>query len=142
MIRNLCILAVATTTVSAQAARYKINGNDKLILAQAVGTRIHNPAESVAQNFFDEAEDQDYSTWVTQLSKACFSDDTVPGKNAVKWYTDLSASKKHYELVREGPTVRSNQKILYFAPSDSNKMTERQVVLVKEHGQWKVFSMR
>ena len=141
IIAALFISISLVSLVNAQAVRYKITSHEELAWAQHPEDGYKDKARAIAQNFFDQASRKNYHVWLEQLSDECFINDSIPKKETTKWWSDLTVKKQTYEFTHEGPSVNARLKILYFAPGKNKNKGEKQVVMVKEHGEWKVYSM-
>lgn len=138
LIMLLCLLPF----VNAQVARYKITTHNELAWAQHSDMGYTDRAMTMAQKFLDQTSYENYGEWLQQLSKECFINDSTPKKEIQQWWSELSKKKQTYEFTHEGPSVNANLKIYYFSPDQNNSNKEKQVVMVKEHGEWKVFSVK
>jgi len=134
----LIIFSSAITTDC--RAQNKISNKTPPFLAETTESETSDEAEEIAVRFFDLAKNGNRSEWENLLSKECFKDD-VPKEFVNRWYKQLSQTENVLQIVREKPAPRTNQKIFYYSYTEGSK-NEKPVILVQEHGKWKVFQIK
>jgi len=121
-------------------AQYKISSTTPPLLTGTTEENKPDEALITAIQFFELAKEGKRSEWENLLSKECFNN-KVPKDYVNRWFNQLTNSEHQYRILRENPSPRTNQKILYYACS-LDKKKERPMVLVKEHGMWKIFHLK
>jgi hypothetical protein len=138
-LNSILILALsAFTGWSTIHAQYKLSSNNRLIVSEEIADETAIAPVTAAHDFFRLAGEGDRENWEKLLSKNCFRGNT-PTKATDEWYETLSKSDKNYPILKEANASRNNQKIYYISSGDRNtKEGAKQMILVKEKGEWKI----
>jgi hypothetical protein len=136
-----CILAFSHA-VQAQS-QYKLTNNQKILIAESVDSVPKDEAIEVAETFFSTILHNNRGEWNKLLSQECFQEDGSPKEKINRIWEKSRLNSYSYNFSREIPPVKTNQRTFVFiARKDNKKKAEKTIVLVKEHGKWKVFSVK
>jgi hypothetical protein len=136
-----CILAFSHAG-QAQSL-YKLTNNQKILIAESVDSVPKDEAIEVAETFFSTILHNNRIEWNKLLSQECFQEDGSPKEKINRIWEKSRLNSYTFNFSREIPPVKTNQRTFVFiARQDNKKKTEKTIVLVKEHGKWKVFSVK
>ncbi len=121
-------------------AQNKISNKTPPLLAETTDNSSSDEAWEMAVRFFNLAKNGNRSEWESLLSKECFNNDS-PKEFVNRWYKQLSQTENVLQIIHEKPAPRSDQKIFYYS-CDTESKNEKRMILVQEHGKWKVFHIK
>jgi hypothetical protein len=123
--------------------QYKITNNEKVFATDAADSVPKDQAMIVAKNFFSFIAHNNRPEWDKLLSSECFQEDGRIREKVNRYWEKLILDADQFNFSREVPAVKTNQKTYIFSQKKQNKKSvEKTLVLVKEHGKWKIFSIK
>jgi hypothetical protein len=141
-ILTLILILSGLTNIYSQAP-YKVSNNQKLLLALSADHIPEDEARTAADKFFGLASQENRKEWEKTLSQDFFDENGQPKEKLDRLWQRLTLQTEHYLFLKEIPAVKTNQKTYIFSSKQLNrKNTEKTIVLIDEHGKWKVFSMK
>lgn len=134
----ILVITFGIVSMSSAHAQYHISNNEKLHLASNSEIEVADTPISTVHDFFNLAQKKQRTEWEKLLAKNCYNEGK-PNEYVNQWFKQLTNHKTNYKIA-EISSTKTNQKIIYY--TTSKKPDDwKSIVLVKEKGQWKIFSV-